>query len=474
MKQYQVTIGLEIHAQLKTESKMFCGCRNDPDEVKPNINICPICVGHPGTLPVINRQAVYQLLRIGQALDGRLADFTQFDRKHYFYPDIPKGYQISQYKYPLVAEAKLHGVEIERIHLEEDTARSIHDQGEYSLVDFNRSGLPLMELVTKPVIKSGAEAADFARELRLLLRYLGAGEANMEKGQMRVEANLSLSLDRNLGTKVEVKNLNSFKSVEKAVAYEIERQSKLLAAGESIIQQTLGWDERKQVTVPQRSKEESHDYRYFPEPDLPPMQLSEVEEFSKERLVASLPELPWDKRARWMEAGVKPQQAEVLINDQVWGEFFELVLKELGSEEDQKLIATVANYITSDLAGLVQEDLREIGISPINFAKLIRMIKAGELSSRAGKDLLAKLVENDEDPESLADREGLLQSLSEGELGELVQEVIVENRTVVEDYLSGKDNSLQFLIGQGMKKSGGRADPTKLKSKLQEVIPGSV
>ena len=274
---YKPTIGLEIHAELKTRTKMFCDSINDPEEKTPNVNICPVCMAHPGTLPVINKQAVKHVLKVGLSVGGTLADFTEFDRKNYFYPDIPKGYQISQYKYPLVLGGELNGVKLTRIHLEEDTARSSHlpaarlqdlrgqasataaqagDKTGYSLVDFNRAGIPLMELVTEPVVKSAEEASAFARELQLLLRILGASDANMEKGEMRVEANISVSTTEKLGTKVEVKNLNSFRTVERAIAYEIERQSKALERGEKVIQETRGWDEGKQSTFSQRLKEE--------------------------------------------------------------------------------------------------------------------------------------------------------------------------------------------------------------------------
>ena len=273
---YKATIGLEIHAEMKTNTKMFCSCKNDTEEKKPNVNICPICTGQPGTLPVINKQAVKNVLKMGVALGSKLADFTEWDRKNYFYPDIPKGYQISQYKYPLVVGGKLNGINITRIHLEEDTAKSSHDQGDFSLVDFNRAGVPLMELVTEPELHSGKESADFARELQLLLQYLGVGDANMEKGEMRIEANISVSTTDKLGTKVEVKNINSFKAVEKAVAYEIERHIQVLESGGKIVQETRGWNEDKQATFSQRLKEDSHDYRYFPDPDLPKMKISEI------------------------------------------------------------------------------------------------------------------------------------------------------------------------------------------------------
>src|SRR3989344_9507950 len=312
MEKYKATIGLEIHAELKTNTKMFCDSKNDPDETKPNVNICPVCMSHPGTLPAINKQAVKSVLKVGMALNGNLADFTEFDRKNYFYPDIPKGYQISQYKFPLVSGGELNDVKLTRIHLEEDTARNQH-VGEESLIDFNRAGVPLMELVTEPVITSAKQAGDFARELQLLLRALGVAEVKREKREMGVEANISwgLGLDQTdslvgrtdrsvLGTKVEVKNLNSFRSVERAIEYELRRQREVIESGGKVEQETRGWDDAKGVTFSQRKKESSHDYRYFPEPDLPKLKLSQVPEWSREKLEASLPELPWTKRARWM------------------------------------------------------------------------------------------------------------------------------------------------------------------------------
>ena len=311
---YRPTIGLEIHAELSTKTKMFCNSANNPNEMRPNVNVCPVCLAHPGTLPVINREAVRHVLRIGTAIGGTTADFTEFDRKSYFYPDMPKGYQISQYEHPFITGGTLAGVAITRVHLEEDTARSIHAGGK-SLVDFNRAGIPLMELVTEPVI-SNAETADrFARELQLLLRTLRASEANLEKGEMRIEANISVAQDTRfnlksesskvepciLGTKVEVKNLNSFRSVERAIAYEIERQIALIEKGGKVVQETRGWDEAKQETFHQRFKEGSADYRYFPEPDLPKLFLSDISEFSHETIRASLPELPWERRERYTE-----------------------------------------------------------------------------------------------------------------------------------------------------------------------------
>ena len=289
MNKYIPTIGLEVHAELKTASKMFCSCKNDPDERQPNKNVCAICLGHPGSLPVLNNEAIKHVLRVGTAVNGSTADFTEWDRKNYFYPDIPKGYQISQYKYPLVVGGELAGVSIERIHLEEDTAQSTHDTNENSLINFNRSGVPLMELVTRPVIHDSETAVNFSKELQLLLRTLNAGEANLEKGEMRVEANISVASHADtaagkFGTKTEVKNLNSFRSVGRAIAYEVERQINLLDGGGKVVQETRGWDDAIGETYSQRSKESSHDYRYFPEPDIPKLKISEMKEFSPDVL----------------------------------------------------------------------------------------------------------------------------------------------------------------------------------------------
>src|SRR3989338_1538647 len=326
--EWQVTVGLEIHAELRAKTKMFCGCKNDSDEKHPNVNICPVCGGHPGTLPVINKEAVRQVQRTGLALGSELQKHSQFDRKNYFYPDIPKGYQISQYKYPLVLEGSLNGVKITRIHLEEDTARSQHNKkNDASLVDFNRAGVPLMELVTEPDITSAKQAREFAEELQLVLQYLGASEANMEKGEMRCEANISVSKTSEKGVKVEVKNLNSFRAVERAIEYEVRRQIELLESGKKVIQETRGWDENKEITFSQRSKESAHDYRYFPEPDLPPMEFSD--EYI-EKLRATIPELPEQKRKRFTEEyGISADLVETLVSERSLAAFWEKVISEL-------------------------------------------------------------------------------------------------------------------------------------------------
>src|SRR3989344_4859925 len=308
--EYELTVGLEIHAELKTQSKMFCACRNNPDAEQPNINICPICMGHPGTLPTINGEAIRQLVRVGLALDCQINEHSKFDRKSYFYPDLPKGYQISQYDWPVCKDGRLtiddgrSTIQIERIHMEED-AGTLKHRGKDTLVDFNRAGVPLMELVTKPDITSSDQIAKFAKELQLILRYLGASDADMEKGQMRVEVNISISM----GTKVEVKNINSISSAVKAAENEFKRQAAALEKGEKIIQETRGWDDIKNITVSQRTKEGSADYRYFPEPDLPPMHF---EDEQIERLRPNLPDLPAARRERFVrEYGITPAQAEI-------------------------------------------------------------------------------------------------------------------------------------------------------------------
>ena len=482
-KDYIATIGLEIHAELKTASKMFCTCKNDPDEEKPNVNICPICMGHPGTLPVLNKEAIKHVLKIGHAVNGAIADFTEWDRKNYFYPDIPKGYQISQYKYPLVSGGNLAGVDLTRIHLEEDTAQSTHDIHEKSLVNFNRSGVPLMELVTEPVIHDAETAVKFAKELQLLLRYLGAGEANLEKGEMRVEANISVASPedtkaRKFGTKTEVKNLNSFKAVEKAIAFEITRQIEAYEAGEKVVQETRGWDENSGTTYSQRLKESSHDYRYFPEPDIPKLKISEVEEFSREHLTKETPELPWIKRERFTkDYGMTEKEVAVFVESPETGKYFEEVIR--GNEKDSKIVKLATNYILTDYLGLLKKETKEGGkgidtITAKNFSKLMKMVGEGKLSSRGAKDTLAFMVKgndtSDTDPEIIAEKNGLIQKSDEGEIKKIVEEIISKNASVVEDYKKGKEVALQFLVGQGMKATKGSANPELLKKIILESI----
>lgn len=502
---YRPTIGLEVHAELKTKTKMFCDSKNDPDETRPNVNVCPVCLAHPGTLPVINREAVRHMLRIGTAIGGTVADFSEFDRKSYFYPDIPKGYQISQYEHPLIKGGELAGIAITRVHLEEDTARSVHRGSDAkdssvsrsthasgrSLVDFNRAGIPLMELVTEPVIHDAETAGCFARELQLLLRTLGAGEANLEKGEMRIEANISVSQDTRfnlksesskvepciLGTKVEVKNLNSFRSVERAIAYEIDRQAALIESGGKVSQETRGWNEAKQETFHQRFKEGSADYRYFPEPDLPKLYLSEIPEFSREVIRVSLPELPWERRERYALLGIKAEDIEFIIALNARGIFFDAVVSALaplemptesrpGLSKSLSLTGLAANYFISDCAG-------ESGkASPVAFAKLIRLVVANDLSSRGAKDTLAILVEKGGDPEAIAKEHGLIQSHDTEALLGTVKSVLAEEIKAVEEYRAGKEAALQYLIGKSMKATKGAGNPAILKDLISKELGG--
>ena len=473
---FKTTIGLEVHVELKTKTKMFCACKNDTDEKRPNINICPVCMGHPGTLPVINKEAIKHVLKVGLSMGSKLADFSEFDRKNYFYPDIPKGYQISQYKYPLVSGGELLGVDITRIHLEEDTARSSHDTGDYSLVDFNRAGVPLMELVTEPVMHSSTEVVKFGEELQLLLRYLGVSEVNMEKGEMRLEANISIqrsdlrgglkdnSQGLPLGIKVEVKNLNSFRAAERAIEYEIKRQTEILEAGEKVTQETRGWDEKNQATFSQRSKEDSHDYRYFPDPDLPKLKLSEIEDFKEEILRSEIKETPKDKRARMKkDYDIKESDINFYISNVKSGALFE----EASSNLDKKDFQLLSNYVVSDITSLATDVSK---IKGEQIAEVIKMIVSGDLSSRGAKDTIQVLVKDGGDPREIAQRAGFIQQNNKEELMLVVQNIITQNPEIVEAYKGGKLSAIQFLVGQGMKATNGSANPETLKELILKAI----
>ncbi|MES2216481.1 MAG: Asp-tRNA(Asn)/Glu-tRNA(Gln) amidotransferase subunit GatB, partial [Patescibacteria group bacterium] len=400
----------------------------------------------------------------------------------YFYPDIPKGYQISQYKFPLVSNGELVSVALERVHLEEDTAQSTHDTHEKSLINFNRAGVPLMELVTKPVIHDAATAVKFAKELQLLLRYLGAGEANMEKGEMRVEANISVASEKDtaagkFGTKTEVKNLNSFRAVERAIEFEIERQSSLLDEGGKVVQETRGWDDARNETYSQRSKESSHDYRYFPDPDLPKLKLSEIPEFSASVLNKEVPELPDAKRIRFAEKfGMTPKEVAVCVESPLLSRYYESVIA--AYPDDQKKIKLTTNYIFSDYLGLLKKKTGlpdvEADIStipPLAFSELINMIADDDLSSRGAKDVLALLIDSPSmSPRALADTHGLIQKSDLGAITPIIEKIITDNTTVVADYKAGKAASLQFLIGQSMKATKGSANPEVVKKLLLEKL----
>lgn len=474
MSKYTPTIGLEIHAELNTRTKMFCDCLNDPDETRPNFNVCPVCLAHPGVLPTINQTAVKSVIKLGLALGARIPEFSKFDRKNYFYPDLPKGYQLSQYEEPFVLGGKLAGINITRVHLEEDTGRLQHDGG-HSLIDYNRAGRPLMELVTEPDIHSADEALIFAKELQLLLRYLNISSADMEHGHMRVEANISISDTNKLGTKVEVKNLNSFKAVKDAIAYELKRQEEALLGGGKIIQETRGWDDIKGITYTQRVKEEAHDYRYLPEPDLPPV-ITTAEEL--EKLRNELPELPSARRERFArEFGLKPDQADILVQDKALAAFFEATVSEFQEEMNSrgaKADAALAyNYLTSDFLGLAKAGgigISEAKVDSENFADLLVLIQTGEISSRTAKDILMKMFEVGGDPREIMKTENLGQISDEGELQKMVHEIIEANSNVVADYKKGKMPALEALIGRAMGKLKGRGNPEVLRRLFLEAL----
>ncbi len=484
-KKFIPTIGLEIHAELKTNSKMFCSCKNDPEEKNPNVNICPVCLGHPGTLPVANIEAIKKTIKAGLALNCETRKESKFDRKNYFYPDLPKGYQISQYDAPFCEngylEIKGRKIKIRRIHLEEDTGRLLHPEGvDHSLIDFNRSGVPLMELVTEPDISSGKEAKKFAEELQLILKYLNISDANMEKGQMRVEVNISLSDKKEFGTKVEIKNLNSIRIVGKSIDYEIKRQTELLNRGEKVVQETRGWHDKKEITFSQREKEEAHDYRYFPEPDIPPIYLKD--DFINE-VASKITELPASKRKRFKdEYGLSEKEVEIYISQKDLSEYFENVASELREwvgtekgtvlkeEEFKKVIKILSNYLSSDLLGLIKGFNDQLKATPENFAEFIKMIYLGEISSKAAKAIFEEVIKTGKDPSHIVEEKGLSQISDDKYIEEAAEKIIKENPEPVKNYKKGKENALQFLVGKIMQETKGKANPNVVQEILRKKL----
>ncbi|MBU1178259.1 Asp-tRNA(Asn)/Glu-tRNA(Gln) amidotransferase subunit GatB [Patescibacteria group bacterium] len=492
---YETIIGLEIHVQLKTKSKMFCSCPNEAEPSEPNKNVCPVCLGHPGVLPTINKQAVELTIMTGQALHCQIPTESKFDRKNYFYPDLPKGYQISQYDQPLCGEGYLEveiggemkKVRLERIHLEEDAGKLLHPTGaNYSLVDYNRASTPLMEIVTKPDLRSPEEARIFLQQLRQILRYIGVSNADMEKGQLRCDANISL---RPVGVeellpKTELKNMNSFKAVEQALKYEVSRQAEVLDAGQKLHQATRGWNESLGESVEQRTKEGEADYRYFPDPDLPPLS------FTKEQLKkikTKLPELPEARQRRLVEQfGLSSDEASLLVSERTVGEFFEQVISEARewiksfegkdevlTSEAQKVIKQTYNWITSPLFKLLNKEgitLDECKITPENFAELMAMIEQGKVNSSAAEKVLAVMFAKGSDPLQVVDEMDLGQIGNKGELNEIIKKVIEDNPNPVSDIKAGKESALQFLVGQAMKETKGKADPQIVQELFKEKI----
>jgi len=487
---YEPVIGIEVHAQLLTRSKMFCRCSADYAAAEPDTHVCPVCLGMPGVLPVINRKAVEYTIMTALALHCQIPQYSKFDRKNYFYADLVKGYQISQYDLPfsrdgwLEIEASPRGsargvdgerrrIGIRRVHLEEDTAKLVHvhrDGEGYSLVDFNRSGVPLMEIVSEPDIRSPEEARLYLLKLHTILRYLGVSTGDMEKGAMRCEANVSLRPvgAGEYGTRVEIKNLNSFRSVKLALEYEIERQRRILEEGGTVEQETMGWDEARNITVLQRSKEYAHDYRYFPEPDLPPLILSRewVEEIR-----ARLPELPDAKLERFVrEYGLSRYDAEVLVAERAVADYFEECAKAGAGRVEPKAIA---NWVTGELFRLMKVQEVEIGqveITPDKLAALIGLVQDGTISTTAAKDVFAEMFETGRAPDEIVRERGLAQISDEVELSRIVDEVIAANPEPVADYRAGKEQALRFLVGQVMRATRGKANPKAVNELLLEKL----
>ena len=451
---WEAVIGMEVHVQLATRSKMFCGCATDYLGKPPNSNVCPVCLGLPGTLPVINRKAVELLLKSALALNCEIQEFTKFDRKNYFYPDLPKGYQISQYDLPMSRNGWIEvagkRVRITRVHLEEDTGRLVHagdslHSGGVSMVDLNRSGMPLMEIVTEPDLRSAADARDYAVELRALLRTIGASEAEMEKGHLRAEANVSLRPrgSEQLGVKTELKNINSFRALFRAVEFELKRQAEVLESGGQVVQETRGWSEAEQRTVTQRSKEGAEDYRYFPEPDLPPLSF---EPAYIEELRASLPELPAARRARLVaERGLSEYDAGLITAEAEVAAFFERVL-ELGVDAK-----SAANWIIGEVlpsyAGRTPD--------PVDFAALLEGVQRGEFNRDQGRQILVRMLAGASFVEASA---GMAQISDAGELAAIVDRVLAENPRAVADFRAGKQQAVGALIGKVKAASGGTAN----------------
>ncbi len=485
---YQPIIGLEIHAALKTKTKMFCDSPNDPDEKRPNWNVCPICMGHPGTLPVINEEAVKKVILTGLALNCSIAHDTFFERKNYFYPDLPKGYQISQYQKPLCQNGVLEilnpkseilkKIRITRIHLEEDAGRLQHDpSGDFSLVDYNRASVPLMELVTEPDFTNGQDVRLFSEEYQLILKYIGASDADMEKGLMRVEVNISLTnADGSYGTKVEIKNLNSIAAAAASVDYEIVRQKELIEGGGEVVAETRGWDENKKETFSQRSKEEAHDYRYFPEPDLPPLHF---ESKDIENIKTTLPELPQQRRERFKKQyGIPDAQIEIFTIMRNLGDYYEHVASEileedktehsdsLSHENKEKLLKIAANYLITDPA---KEQIPE-KITPDKFAGLTLYIIHGSISSTAGTLVIAGMIETGLSAEQVIKEKDLGQVSDSGVLDSIVDAVILANPKPVDDYKKGKEASLKFLIGMAMRESKGKGNPQVLEELIKNKL----
>lgn len=496
-------IGLETHVQLNTKTKLFCSCSAHVNDAQPNANVCPVCTGHPGTLPVPNRQAISWAVMLGLALEGRITPKSKFDRKNYFYPDLPKAYQISQFDLPIMSEGKLDvevpgenrtaRIRIERMHLEEDAAKNIHGENGKTYVDFNRGGTPLCEIVTRPDFRTAAEAKAYVQEIRLIVRTLGISEGDLEKGHLRCDVNISMrEVDENgkpvspdLSPKTEIKNINSFRAIERAIAYEIKRQTELWEAGDAPkITITRGWNDAKQMTEGQREKEDSADYRYFPEPDIPPLELESIAKDAKR----FLPELPAAKRMRLKrEYGFKDDDIKQIVDDPALAAFTENAMSELGAwlearpdttpeqveEERKKLTKLFSGWLLSKLMGLLEErkiDVRTMKLSPENFAEFITLLADGRITGPKGLEVLGKMLDDGSDPSHVVDELGATRMDDLSALQKIVETVVKENPKEVTRYKAGETKLIQFFVGQVMKASKGNADPEKTASVIKNVL----
>ncbi len=471
--QYESVIGLEVHVQLKTKTKAFCSCPVEFGK-EPNSLACPVCLGFPGSLPVLNKTALEYALRVAIALDCKVLETTKFDRKNYFYPDLPKNYQISQYDQPLArdgfldieTDAKIKRIGICRIHLEEDAGKLIHSK-DISLVDFNRAGIPLLEIVSSPDINTPEEAYEYLLTLKSTIRYLGVSDCDMEKGILRCDANISLRErgSRQLGVKIELKNMNSFKAVKDALAYEIKRQKKILDSKEKLQQDTRLWDAKQLKTSSMRSKEEAQDYRYFPDPDLTSFV---IEKEQIQKLRSSLPELPGQRKMRFIkEYKLSAKQAELITKEKDLADYFEECVTLYN--KPVSIYISVSGIVMAEM-NIRKKEIGELVLKPESFIKVIRMVDEGKISNLVAKDVIRQVIDTGEDPDQIVQEKGLLQISDEDILEDAIQQVIKQNPQSVSDYKSGKTNAIMFLVGQVMKKTKGKANPKLVQEMLRKAL----
>lgn len=477
---YSPTIGLEIHVELSTQSKMFCNCSAKYFGELPNTHVCPVCLGLPGAMPVPNQQAIQSLIMLGLALEGTIPPASKFDRKNYFYPDLPKGYQISQFDLPFTSDLKLkisdRYIKIERAHMEEDTAKLTHTDGR-TLIDFNRSGVPLIEIVSTPDLFSADEAVAYAQEIQRVVRYLGISDADMEKGQMRFDANISVSAKkRSLGTKVEIKNLNSFRSLKSAIEFEIDRQIVALNKGEKVLQETRGYSQAKNQTVAQRSKESAHDYRYFPEPDIP---IIEIKKTQVAQIKEQIPLLPDEERSDLTEKyGLEASLASDFVDRPEILSFFKQAVSDYETTFDQDSVVRghavkIANWLASTVLFTLKEknlNINDLKITPASIAELVYLVDQKRISSTQAKEVYEIMLTDGRMPQAIVEKDGFSVLSDQSELEPVIEAIIQANPKVVEDYRAGKTTVLQYLIGLVMAQTKGKADPSLTRQLLEQKL----